>query len=266
MSSYLLRSGDAGARRLVVLANVHARDTDRFLDGLPLAPAARCLDVGCGIGAVSAQIARRLGPGGSVLGIDIDEHYVAMARERAGAPAASVTFAKRGVEELEGQEGGAYDLVYSRFLLSHLRDPVGALAAMVRAARPGGYVAVEDVDFGGAFCHPPSPDFERYLGWYAALTRSNGGDPNFGRELFAAFVRAGLHDVEVSVVQPVFRAGDGKALVPTTLAHVGDALLEAKIATAEELGATLAALASYVSDPTTLLSMPRIFQVCGRVS
>ena len=54
-------------------------------------------------------------------------------------------------------EPGAYDVVYARFLLQHLSEPVDMLRRMWAAARPGGRVIVEDPDFDGWCCHPPLP-------------------------------------------------------------------------------------------------------------
>jgi SAM-dependent methyltransferase len=264
MDAYLLQSGDAGAARLSVLASAHRDDTERLFERLEVGAAARCLDLGCGIGAVTQLLAARFArDGGSVLGIDIDTRYVEVARENGAELGERVAFAAAGAHELAFT--AEFDLVYSRFLLSHLRDPHDALTRMIRATRPGGTVAIEDVDFGGAFCHPPSPDFDRYLGWYDAMTRGNGGNPNLGRELFRMASEAGLVNVEMAVAQPTFSAGPGKDLAPTTLEHIGETLRQRQIASAEDLKATLAGLRSYAADPTTVLSMPRIFQVWGRV-
>ena len=264
MATYSLRSGDAGAARLSVLANVHEQGTLQLFDRLHVAASARCLDVGCGIGAVTRLLATRFaGDLGSALGVDVDRHYLEIARTDAGSFRPAIEFAHVAVHDLDAV--AVYDLVYARFLLSHLREPRAALANMIRAAKPGAVVAVEDVDFGGAFCHPPSSDFDRYLGWYAEMTRGNGGDPNFGRGLFRMVVDLGIADPELSVVQPTFTAGAGKQLAPTTLEHIGQTLVARNIASAEQLRATLDGLRDYVSDPTTVLSMPRIFQVSGRV-
>src|SRR5215510_3163017 len=71
-TDYVLRGGDAGAERLRLLAQVVWPTTERLLDRAGVAPGMRCLDVGCGIGAVTVELARRVGPSGHVLGIDFD--------------------------------------------------------------------------------------------------------------------------------------------------------------------------------------------------
>jgi ubiquinone/menaquinone biosynthesis C-methylase UbiE len=60
-------------------------------------------------------------------------------------------------------EVAAYDFTYSRYLMSHLQQPERVFKAMVRALRPGGRLAVEDIFFPGHVCYPPNAAFDRYL-------------------------------------------------------------------------------------------------------
>jgi len=99
------------------------------------------LDIGCGCGATSLQLAERVGPTGSVTGLDISEPMLARARERA---------AECGLERLEFMSGdaqtfafeaGSHDLVYSRFGVMFFQDPTAAFANLRTALRPGGRVA-----------------------------------------------------------------------------------------------------------------------------
>src|SRR5688500_6432296 len=103
-----------------------------------LADGQRLLDVGCGPGTLTVDLARRVGPNGSVLGIDRSPAVVQEAAAHATAQGAgNVTFRTGDFRNLDLPEG-SFDVVHAHQVLQHLRDPAGALAAMGRLARPGG--------------------------------------------------------------------------------------------------------------------------------
>jgi len=89
----------------------------------------------------------------------------------------------------------SFDVVHAHQVLQHLDDPVRALREMRRVTRPGGLVAVRDVDFGTAVAHPPVPD---WLEIYEPTVRCMGGEPHAGRHLLAWAHEAGFTDVTCS--------------------------------------------------------------------
>ena len=135
----------------------------------------RCLDVGCGGGDVSMLLAQRVGDEGHVTGIDLDSIKLDIAAgDAADVGASNVEFRQANVFEL-GEEIGeiaSFDLVYSRFLLTHLRDPQGALRSMIEMLRPGGVIAIEDIDFSGHFSYPDCPAMWDYVRLYIATSAS----------------------------------------------------------------------------------------------
>src|SRR2546429_5583697 len=152
---YVIRGGRDGYARLQVLARARRADTVELLRRAGLRPGMRCLDLGCGGGEVSFELASLAGVSGSVVGIDMDEVKLALAQEAAtGRGFANVEFRAGNVNGWA--EPSAYDFVYCRFLLQHLSRPVELLARMSDAVRPGGAIAAEDTDHQGLFSHPPN--------------------------------------------------------------------------------------------------------------
>lgn len=98
----------------------------------------RVLDVGCGAGASSLALAARVGPGGQVLGVDISEPLIGLARALAPQDT-SALFQVADASSAELPEG-AFDILFSRFGVMFFDDPTGAFAHMRRALRPGGRV------------------------------------------------------------------------------------------------------------------------------
>lgn len=101
----------------------------------------RVLDVGCGTGASTVAIARRLGPAAEVAGIDISEPMVEAARRRAGKTGVEVRFELANAQTRRFAEG-AFDLVVSRWGLMFFGDPVAAFSNLGRAAKGGGFRAI----------------------------------------------------------------------------------------------------------------------------
>jgi ubiquinone/menaquinone biosynthesis C-methylase UbiE len=156
--------------------------TSQLLKTVGLRQGMECLDVGCNGGHVSLLMASMIGPAGKVVGTDTDQEILELAKEDAEiAKTGNVEF--RQVDACLCQSHEDYDLVYARFLLSHLREPEKCLETMVEACRPGGIIVVEDVDFAGSFCYPIRAAYERYVELYQKVVARKGGDPNIGPKL-----------------------------------------------------------------------------------
>jgi predicted O-methyltransferase YrrM len=265
MTGYAIRGGEEGKRRLDLLAATMAPNTEALLARAGVRNGMRCIDLGCGGGHVSRYLAECAGHDGFVVGLDIDDVKLAAARnECAQAGLRQIQFRAGSVTTWTEQQ--AYDLVYGRFILSHLPNPAAIVKNMTAGLRRGGVLVLEDIDFGGAFCHPPNAAYERYCSLYRAVIDRRGGNAELGRELYGMCLDAGLIDVEVDVVQPTHGGGEPeKALSLSTLINIADAVVSEGLASADEIAEVIAELTRYTSDPRAIVSVPRIFQVWGRV-
>jgi SAM-dependent methyltransferase len=106
-----------------------------------LAEGESVLDVGCGCGGTALELARRVGPRGRVLGVDISGPMLARARERAAAEGVAQLQLLQADAQTAALEAGAFDLLFSRFGVMFFADPVAAFANLRRALRPGGRLA-----------------------------------------------------------------------------------------------------------------------------
>lgn len=261
MTTYAIRGGEEGTRRLELLDRVVGPTTEAFLDAAGIAPGMTCLDVGCGAGHVTRSLARRVGPTGRVVGLELDPVKLEAARaetERAGL---------RNVEYREADvsawsEPGAYDVVYGRFIVSHLADRPGFIRRMGDALRAPGMLILEDIEYAAAFCYPPAAAFARHRELYVRLIARRGGDANVGPTLCRLCLDAGLEDACVHVVQPAHCGRPAeKEMQLSTMINIADAVLAEGLATEAEVRETIAGMAALTEDPGSTIGCPRIFQV-----
>lgn len=263
---YMIHGGIEGRERLRLLSRVMHPTTTALLDRV-VTPGAVCLDVGCGGGDVALELARRVGVHGRVVGVDMDEDKIRIAREEAlEAGAAQVEYMCRDV--VSEPFVAEYDLVYARFLITHLPERRAAVAHLVGALRPRGAVVLEDVDFAGSFSNPPNWAYERYCELYTRTADARGGDANVGRQLPALLLGAGCERVVTTVVQPAALNPDGyerdvKLIAAVTMENIAASATLEGLTTREEVQEVVAELHRIARDATTLLALPRVVQAVG---
>jgi SAM-dependent methyltransferase len=190
------------ARELVGRLELRAKVQDEiearaaYLDLLDLKVGERVLDIGCGSGVVTRDIARRVGTSGRVVGIDQSPQFLVAAREIAQAAGLGdhVEFREGSALHLPFQDG-AFDAAIAVMVLSHTPGGEHAIPEMVRVVRPGGLVGVFDFDSDmTAVTHPDRALTRRIV---AAASDGTAVDGWLARRLPLLFAGAGLKDVRV---------------------------------------------------------------------
>lgn len=229
---YLLdnRQSEAGAR-LAALGALFDHWTIDHAERLGVGPGWRVWEVGAGGPSVPAWFAGRVGPGGYVLATDIDTSWLdgdhpfeTQVHDIGADPAPPPSF----------------DLVHARLVLVHVHDRLRALATMVGALAPGGWLLVEDADpasqpLACLEVHGPQEELaNRLKAAFRTLLAGRGVDLAFGRRLPGLLRGAGLVDVAADAYFPV--AGRACAeLELTTVEQVRGALRAADLATDAEI-------------------------------
>ena len=170
-----------------------AEDSAAYL--LPhLKPGFSVLDVGCGPGTITADLAARVAPG-SVTAVDQVADVLGAARtEVQQRHLSNVSFGIADVHNLEFPDG-AFDVVHAHQVLQHVADPVRALREMRRVCAPGGIVAVRDADYAGFIWYPQLPALDLWRDLYRRVARANCGEPDAGRHLLSWAQQAGFDDI-----------------------------------------------------------------------
>ena len=211
-----------------------------------LKPHMTILDIGCGPGTITADLAE-LVPDGHVTGVDRAPEIVEVARATAAERGLTHTdFAVADVHALDYPDD-TFCVVHAHQVLQHVGDPVQALREMKRVTRPNGFVAVRDSDYGAMTWYPASPGMDAWLDLYRRVARANGGEPDAGRRLKAWALEAGFTDITATSDTWTFSTPDEREWwsglwADRTLASAyAERATESGHATAEELRAVSAA-------------------------
>ncbi|ORV93213.1 methyltransferase type 11 [Mycobacterium interjectum] len=237
-----------------------AEDSAGYL--LPhLTPGASVLDIGCGPGTITADLAERVAPG-TVLAVDLFADVLDVARaeiERRNLP--NVTFATADVHHLDFPDD-AFDVVHAHQVLQHVADPVRALREMRRVCRPGGIVAARDADYAGFAWFPELPALDLWRDLYRRAARANRGEPDAGRRLLSWALAAGFDDIAPTgsvwcYATPETRDWWGRMWADRILhSGVGRELLRLGLATIAQLEEISAAWLTWAAAPDGWLSIP----------
>lgn len=174
-----------------------ARNSAAYLIG-ELRPGMAVLDVGCGPGTITADLAELVSPGGRVTAVDAAEEVLVRARAHAAERGVTnVEFAVADVHALDFPDD-SFDVVHAHQVLQHVGDPVRALREMRRVCRPGGIVAARDADYAAMTWFPAEPGLEEWLDLYRRVARAGGGEPDAGRRLRSWAQAAGFTRIDCS--------------------------------------------------------------------
>jgi SAM-dependent methyltransferase len=263
VGKYVMHGGVQGRDRLRLLSDVMGPYTRTLLNDVGIASGAICLDLGCGGGDVTFELARAVGPTGRVVSVDLDEIKLNLARQESQKMGlTNITFETRDVTTWEPEE--SFDAIYARFLLTHLANPEKVVAVMRRCLRPNGVMITEDIDFRGHFAEPECPALQRYIEFYTKSVQLRGADPNIGPRLPGLLRNTGLEGVQMNLFHPATLQGGIKLLTCVTLENIAETILADGLTTERELKETIKELYEFARDPHTVHGGPRVFQAWGR--
>lgn len=259
---YIIAGGLEGKKRLKVLASILDKSTLSLLEMDGPLYGKKILDVGCGGGDVSIMAAKKIGNLGMVTGLDFDGEIISLAQQEAkDEDLKNVSFKAMNAYELSYEN--EYDIVYSRFLLSHLEHPMIVLANMLNSLKLGGRIIVEDIQFSGHFCYPESKAFEDYLNYFTTTANNHDHNPDIGPLLYKLFHQSGVKEINFDTIQPSFNKGIGKWMAYITMDKIKDTVIKQGLANEQIIEKTLKELELFTQDEHTIISLPRIFRVWG---
>lgn len=224
-----------------------------------LRPGLDLLDVGCGPGSITVDLAEAVAPG-RVRGVEITDAALPEARKNAEQRGVAVEFAVDDAYRLSDPDD-SYDVTHAHQVLQHLSDPVAALREMRRVTRPGGVVAVRDADYAAFTWWPGDERLDTWLKLYRAVAHGNNAEPDAGRRLLSWAHEAGFTEVTPSAsvwcyATPEERADWGGMWAKRIYSAVGEMAVERGLATPAELDAISQAWQDWAAHSDGWLMIP----------
>lgn len=219
------------------------------------------LDVGCGPGTITVDLAARVAPG-KVTAVELTDEALDLARAEARKQNQSnISFATSDVHAL-GFPDDTFDVVHAHQVLQHVADPVQALREMRRVCVPDGIIAVRDADYAGFIWFPRLPALDRWRQLYDKAARANGGEPDAGRRLLSWTQDAGFDDITPTASMWCFATPETRdwwgrmwsdRIVESALARQ---LVDSGMATSAELDEISSAWRHWAAAPDGWLAIP----------
>ena len=224
-----------------------------------LRPGLDLLDVGCGPGTLTADLASRVAPG-RVVGIDRADAVLEQAASHAASRGVAVEVRAGDVYALPFSDA-SFDVVHAHQVLQHLVDPVRALGEMRRVLRPGGVVAVRDSDYSCFSWAPLDPALARWLDTYRAVARHNRAEPDAGRFLKGWALSAGF--TRVTTTSSTWTYADPESCAwwgglwadRCELSAFGEQAVSYGLATKSELAAMASAWRTWAKQPDAFFAV-----------
>ena len=263
---YVLGTNDAELHRLGFQHQVWSGPTAASWEHAGFRPGARLLDVGCGPGYATFDLASLVGPTGHVLGVDVSQRFVSHLQAEAR---------RRGVAHVEARVGdleqldlppASVDGAFARWVLCFVRDPATIIDRVARTLRPGGAFVVLDYCHYEAFAVAPrGAGIVRGVQEVSRSFRAAGGNPDVGQDVPALMRRAGL---VVETIAPIVRlARPGSALWEwpwTFFQNFLPTLVQSGALTEDERLAFVREWEARSVDPDAFLLTPPMLEVVGR--
>ncbi|MCJ2124947.1 class I SAM-dependent methyltransferase [Methylobacterium sp. J-077] len=192
MAEYALGQSEEALKRLIDQAAFVGPITERMLRAAGVGPGMRVLDIGCGAGDVTFQTAELVKANGHVLGVDMAGEPIRMAWQRAKAAGlANVTFREGTEADLDAE--APFDCIIGRYVLIYQPNPVDFVRRLAAQLRPGGTLALQEVDFTHPIAAiPPMAKLDRMLNEIVAIMARTAADVGSATRMAGIFAEAGL--------------------------------------------------------------------------
>jgi len=265
--SYPLGGTQIERDRLLLQAEQYAPKANWLLDQIRIQPGWRAVDIGCGPIGILNLLSERVGPSGAVVGLEREQRFAEMARaEIVRRSLGNITIVQADALNT-GLEKSAFDLVHERLVLINVSDRKAFLKEMLSLLRPGGTIALEDVDTVSWLCQPAHPSWDILLNAFHTVFHAASGDRFIGRKLPVLLRAAGVENIEIKVTVETPPIGDDRRThLVSLIDSVGEKIIAKRRLAEGALKEHKEALVRHLNDPGTTVIDQLLVQCWGEKS
>ncbi len=235
-SDYILSTSSIGAKKLeqqqkrLELASLKQLQKAGIKKGMVI------WDVGCGPALMTEQIASLVGAEGHVYAIDISDEFLTLGKERiAKSGLKNVTFISGDIRNIVASDFPKADIVYSRLVLMHIKNPSKSLQKMIELLKPDGVMCLQESTMSTAHLSVQNQDVEDFYLAMIALGKSKGGDFNIGRKLPSMCSELNFQKIETYTNQYKLDSISAKSAILGRIEEIKSKLIEGNFVTPEKI-------------------------------
>jgi len=262
---YLLGYSTSERQRLQQQAEELAEASAWLFDQVGLRAGSRVVELGCGPQGCLELLSKRVGTTGTVIGVEVNDESVAMARRFLTDHQITNVQVRQGDARFTGLPREAFDLATARLVLINVPEPETIVAEMAALARPGGIVALHEADWVTPVCDPPLQAWNRLQQVYASYARATQIDSFIGRRVPRMLREAGLVEVDARPLIHIYGPGHPRRYIFLQLVeNLRERILAAGIMPERELVGCIDAVKRHLDDPNTTFISHLHIQGWGR--
>jgi SAM-dependent methyltransferase len=265
-NDYLLAVGEDGAERLESVQLLYGEESQFLLKKAGLKVGMIVMDVGCGTGQMTRWLTQQVGDTGHVIAVDNNQCQLDYTKEYLDENNISnVSYLYKSINELSCDDLLHVDLIYSRLVLVHNKNPRSAIQNIKKNCKENTIFIFEEPITSESGCFPVSEPFNKHLELYCGLGKSAGFDYDFGSHLIDLIEETGLSINGVRKTKNYFSDCTAKLIAYRRTKECADKYLCNNMITHDEINILLMQLNALANNKATLISGVSMMQVWGSI-
>jgi ubiquinone/menaquinone biosynthesis C-methylase UbiE len=262
---YFLGHSPVEQKRLQQQAEELAEESGQLFDQIGLTEGSRVVEIGCGPQGCLELLSSRVGPKGSVIGVELNDHAVQLAREFLSARRIDNAEVRQGNAAETGLPRESFDLATARLVLVNIPEPEKIISEMAALVRPGGVVALHEADWIAHVCDPPLPAWDRLRQVLDNYAEAKGMDLYVGRRIARLLRNAGMVEVQVNPLIHIYGPDHTRRTIFLQFVNnLRDRIVAEGLISQGEFAESIASVERHLGEPETLVVSHLFIHAWGR--